>query len=89
MNEVAQALADNPTIKVEVGGHTDSQANDAFNLKLSQRRSESVRTYLIKRGIAADRMTAKGYGENVPLADNRTADGRAQNRRVEFVITRK
>ncbi|MBA3458340.1 MAG: OmpA family protein [Deltaproteobacteria bacterium] len=89
LNEVAQALADNPKIAVEVGGHTDSQANDAFNLKLSQRRAESVRTYLVKRGITADRMTAKGYGENVPLADNRTADGRAQNRRVEFVITGK
>jgi outer membrane protein OmpA-like peptidoglycan-associated protein len=87
LNEVAQALSDNPKIKVEVQGHTDSQANDAFNMKLSQRRAESVRTYLIKRGIASDRMTAKGYGEEVPIADNRTSAGRAQNRRVEFVIT--
>jgi len=87
LNEVAQALSDNPTIKVEVGGHTDSRANDAFNLKLSQRRAEAVRTYLIKRGIGADRMTARGYGEEVPLADNRTEAGRAENRRVEFVIT--
>ena len=89
LNEVAQALKDNPKIKVEVQGHTDSQANDAFNLKLSQKRAESVRTYLMGRGVAADRMTAKGYGENVPIADNRTADGRSQNRRVEFVITAK
>jgi len=89
LNEVAQALKDNPKIQVEVQGHTDSQANDAFNLKLSQKRAEAVRTYLIGRGIAADRMTAKGYGENVPIADNRTADGRSQNRRVEFVITAK
>lgn len=89
LNEVAQALKDNPKIKVEVGGHTDSQANDAFNLKLSQRRAESVRTYLIKQGIASDRMSAKGYGEEVPIADNRTATGRAENRRVEFVITAK
>lgn len=87
LNEVAQALKDNPTIKVEIQGHTDSVGNDNFNLKLSQKRAESVRTYLIKQGIASDRMTAKGYGENVPIADNRTADGRAQNRRVEFVIT--
>jgi len=89
LNEVAQALKDNPKIKVEVGGHTDSQGNDNFNLKLSQNRANSVRKYLIAQGIAADRMTAKGYGENVMIADNRTADGRAQNRRVEFVITAK
>ena len=76
-------------IKVEVGGHTDSQGNDNFNLKLSQNRANSVRAYLIKQGVAPDRMTAKGYGENVMIADNRTADGRAQNRRVEFVITAK
>ena len=87
LDEVAQALKDNPTIKVEVQGHTDSQGNDKSNLKLSQNRANSVRTYLIKQGIAGDRMTAKGYGENVMIADNRTAEGRAQNRRVEFVIT--
>jgi len=87
LNEVAQALADNPKIKVEIQGHTDSVGNDAFNLKLSQSRAESVRTYLIKRGISSDRMVPKGYGENVPIADNRTEAGRSQNRRVEFVIT--
>ena len=87
LNDVAQALADNPKIKVEVQGHTDSVGNDAFNLKLSQSRAESVRTYLIKRGISSDRMVPKGYGENVPIADNRTEAGRSQNRRVEFVIT--
>jgi outer membrane protein OmpA-like peptidoglycan-associated protein len=87
LDEVAQALKDNPKIKVEVQGHTDSQGNDKFNLKLSQNRANSVRTYLIKAGVAAGRMTAKGYGENVMIADNRTAEGRAQNRRVEFVIT--
>jgi OOP family OmpA-OmpF porin len=87
LNEVAQAMADNPKIRVEVGGHTDSVGNDAFNLKLSQSRAESVRTYLIKRGIDSNRMVPKGYGENVPIADNRTEAGRSQNRRVEFVIT--
>ncbi|HEY0252967.1 MAG TPA: OmpA family protein, partial [Kofleriaceae bacterium] len=87
LNEVAQALKDNPKIKVEIGGHTDSVGNDAFNLKLSQSRAESVRTYLIKRGIDSGRMTPKGFGENVPIADNRTEAGRSQNRRVEFVIT--
>ncbi|HEX7700757.1 MAG TPA: OmpA family protein [Kofleriaceae bacterium] len=87
LNDVAQAMADNPKIKVEIGGHTDSVGNDAFNLKLSQLRAESVRTYLIKRGIDSNRMVPKGYGENVPIADNRTEAGRSQNRRVEFVIT--
>jgi len=87
LNEVAQAMADNPTIKVEIQGHTDSQGSDSFNLKLSQRRAESVRTYLMQQGVDGDRMVPKGYGERVPIADNRTKAGRAQNRRVEFVIT--
>jgi outer membrane protein OmpA-like peptidoglycan-associated protein len=87
LNDVAQAMKDNAKIVVEVQGHTDSVGDDNFNLKLSQKRAESVRTYLIKKGITSDRMVAKGYGENVPIADNRTAAGRAQNRRVEFVIT--
>ncbi|MFT3692991.1 MAG: OmpA family protein [Kofleriaceae bacterium] len=87
LNDVAQAMADNPKIKVEIQGHTDSVGNDNFNLKLSQQRAESVRTYLIKRGIDSGRMVPKGYGENVPIADNRTDAGRSQNRRVEFVIT--
>jgi len=84
---VGQAMVDNPTIKVEIGGHTDSVGKDASNLKLSQSRAESVRTYLIKRGIASNRMVPKGFGENVPIADNRTEAGRSQNRRVEFLIT--
>jgi OOP family OmpA-OmpF porin len=87
LNEVAQAIKDNAKIKVEIQGHTDSQGNDVFNLKLSQKRAEAVRLYLIKRGITSDRLVAKGYGEAVPIADNRTATGRSQNRRVEFVIT--
>ena len=87
LDDVAQAMKDNPTIKVEIGGHTDSVGDDNFNLKLSQKRAESVQTYLIKKGIASNRMVPKGFGENVPIADNRTDGGRAQNRRVEFLIT--
>jgi outer membrane protein OmpA-like peptidoglycan-associated protein len=75
LTEVAQAMTDNPTIKVDVEGHTDSQGNDAFNLKLSQRRAESVRKFLVGKGVTGDRMNPKGYGENVPIADNRTAEG--------------
>jgi len=87
LDDVALAMRDNPKIKLEVQGHTDSQGNDALNKKLSQNRAESVRTYLIKKGITSDRMVPKGYGEDQPLEDNRTADGRSKNRRVEFVIT--
>ena len=87
LDEVAQALKDNPTIKVRIEGHTDSRGSDKFNLKLSRARATSVRTYLLGKGIGSERMVAEGYGEAVPIADNRTATGREQNRRVEFVIT--
>jgi outer membrane protein OmpA-like peptidoglycan-associated protein len=87
LNDVAAALRDNAKIKVEVQGHTDSQGNDAFNKKLSQRRAEAVRAYLTRKGVDASRMVPVGYGEDVSIADNRTAAGRSQNRRVEFVIT--
>ena len=72
-------------VKIEVAGHTDSVDSDAYNLKLSQRRAEAVRAYLIEKGIAADRLIAKGYGEASPVADNSTAEGRFRNRRVELI----
>jgi len=87
LNEVAQALTDNPTIHVRIEGHTDSRGSDKFNLKLSKGRAKSVMTYLINKGISTDRMESEGYGESQPIADNRTAAGRAENRRVEFFIT--
>jgi len=73
-----------PKVRVEIGGHTDAVADDAYNLELSQRRAESVRSYLIRAGIAADRLEAKGYGETRPIAPNDTDAGRARNRRVEL-----
>jgi outer membrane protein OmpA-like peptidoglycan-associated protein len=87
LSEVAQALKDNPKLAIEIQGHTDSQGNDAVNLKLSQKRAEAVRIYLIKKAVSSERLVARGYGKTVPIADNRTSEGRAQNRRVEFVIT--
>jgi outer membrane protein OmpA-like peptidoglycan-associated protein len=87
LDEVAQALTDHAALTVRIEGHTDSQGSDRFNLKLSGQRAASVRTYLIAKGIDPSRMVAEGYGEKVPIADNRTSGGRAQNRRVEFVIT--
>jgi outer membrane protein OmpA-like peptidoglycan-associated protein len=87
LDEVAQALFDNPTIQIRIEGHTDSQGKDAFNLKLSTNRAASVRNYLIAKGVEESRMTSEGFGETMPIADNRTKEGRSQNRRVEFVIT--
>jgi len=76
----------NPTMIIEVGGHTDNVGDDAFNMKLSHDRAKSVRDYLIAGGIASARVQAKGYGETNPVATNDTEDGRKANRRTEFVI---
>ena len=70
---------------VEVAGHTCNIGTDAYNLGLSQRRANAVREYLISKGIPAERLTAKGYGESRPAVSNDTIEGRAQNRRVELV----
>ncbi len=85
-------LIANPRIIVEIGSHTDSKGDDNYNLKLSQRRAESVVKYLISKGIDKDRLSAKGYGESVAIAKNENADGsdnpegRQMNRRTEFKI---
>jgi len=85
LDNAAATLKEWGEVKVEVAGHTDSTNSDAYNLRLSQRRAEAVRAYLIKQGVAADRLTAKGYGESRPVADNKTAAGRYKNRRVELI----
>lgn len=84
LDRVAQSLLDHPEIKLEIGGHTDATGSDAHNLKLSQARAEAVRDYLISKGIASERLTARGYGEVMPIADNQTKEGRARNRRTEL-----
>lgn len=84
--DAAETLRRNPTIRVEVAGHTDSVGAAEYNESLSQRRAETVRDYLISRGVASDRLSARGYGELEPIADNSTAAGRAQNRRVVLRI---
>lgn len=84
LDTVAQVLRDFPDITIEIQGHTDSRGSDAHNMRLSQARAEAVRTYLIAQGIAPERLTARGYGETVPIESNATAEGRAVNRRVEF-----
>jgi OOP family OmpA-OmpF porin len=82
----AAGLLKNPAVRIEVAGHTDSVGNDAYNQRLSERRANTVRDFLISRGVPADRLTAVGYGETEPKADNSTAEGRAQNRRVGLRI---
>ena len=87
VNEIAKTLLDNPEIgRVRVEGHTDSVGSDSYNQWLSQERVNSVRTYLIKRGVPAERLEAVGYGEAKPISSNETAAGREKNRRVEFVL---
>ncbi|HSA58080.1 MAG TPA: OmpA family protein [bacterium] len=87
LDAVVDIMKQNPDIrKVQVEGHCDAKGSDAYNIKLSQRRANAVRDYLIAHGIEADRLVAIGYGESRPVADNGTAEGRARNRRVEFTI---
>ena len=82
-------LKENPTVKVEIQGHTDNVGNDDANLKLSHQRAKAVYDYVINKGIPADRLRYKGYGESQPIADNNTAVGRAKNRRTVFLIYEK
>jgi OOP family OmpA-OmpF porin len=82
LDAAVDVLKENPDVKVRVGGYTDSIGTEEYNQKLSERRANAVRDYLVKHGIDASRLTAVGYGESNPVADNKTKDGRAQNRRV-------
>jgi outer membrane protein OmpA-like peptidoglycan-associated protein len=87
LNEVADALIkQDPVSKMVVEGHTDSQGGADYNEDLSQRRAQAVRDYLVTRGIASDRISAQGFGSTRPVADNNSAEGRANNRRVEIVV---
>ena len=85
LDAAAGALKAAGDLKVEVAGHTDNVGTPEANLKLSQERAQAVMAALVERGIAAARLTAKGYGQASPVADNRTEEGRARNRRVELV----
>jgi outer membrane protein OmpA-like peptidoglycan-associated protein len=84
LDRVVGELTEWPEVRVEIGGHTDWTGEDAYNMDLSQRRTESVKAYLASKGIAESRLEAKGYGESQPIADNGTEAGRAKNRRVEL-----
>ena len=87
LEDAAKMLKENPTINVEIQGHTDSKGSDSYNLSLSDRRAASVVLYLVQNlGIDRSRLTSRGYGEGMPIATNDTDAGRALNRRVEFMI---
>jgi outer membrane protein OmpA-like peptidoglycan-associated protein len=87
INRLLQLLNENPTLTVQINGHTDNVGKPADNLKLSADRAKSVLDYLVSKGINIKRLTSKGFGETKPIADNKAETGRAQNRRTEFVIT--
>jgi outer membrane protein OmpA-like peptidoglycan-associated protein len=87
LDDVAAALLAAPDIRFEIGGHTDSKGSDSYNQHLSEQRANSVMQYLGEHGVEAPRMTAAGYGETQPIADNNTDEGREINRRVELKIT--
>ena len=86
LDAAVKTMGDHGTLVVEVAGHTDSTGSEAYNQDLSERRAQVVYNYLVDKGISADRMTWKGYGESSPIAPNDTAEGRAKNRRTELVI---
>lgn len=84
--KVIEFLKRNPTVEIEIAGHTDSKGSDEYNQKLSQGRTQAVVDYLVSQGISARRLVAMGYGESKPVDTNETEEGRAKNRRVEFTV---
>ena len=89
LDKVVEMMQHHPTLRIELGGHTDNVGNAAANQKLSEQRAKAVYDYLVQHGIDASRLSYKGYGQTQPVADNSTADGRRQNRRTVFTIIEK
>jgi outer membrane protein OmpA-like peptidoglycan-associated protein len=86
LNSLYEVMKLKPALVIEIGGHTDNTGTKDINKKLSQDRANAVRNYLIKKGIAANRITAVGYGDSEPVSDNATEEGKAKNRRTEVTI---
>ncbi|MEO8820498.1 MAG: OmpA family protein, partial [Ginsengibacter sp.] len=86
LKEVAQVLKDNPSYKIDVNGYTSSTGGTELNQKLSESRANAVKQYLVGNGVDESKITSTGFGENDPIADNKTAAGRAKNRRVEMKL---
>jgi outer membrane protein OmpA-like peptidoglycan-associated protein/Tol biopolymer transport system component len=89
LNKLVEFLSKNPTLVIEIGGHTDNVGNDQANMLLSENRAKSVVDFLVAKGIFTNRLQAKGYGETIPKGDNTTEKGREENRRTEFRIVKK
>lgn len=86
LDSMVLVLTEHPEYKLSIGGHTDSQGSREQNIQLSQQRADAVKTYLVKRGIAPNRVNSVGFGPDKPIADNATPEGRRANRRVEFAL---
>jgi len=86
LDAVADGLKKHTRLKVEIQGHTDSTGSVPYNMKLSQKRADSVRDYLVQNGANPDQLTTKGFGPKQPVASNKTAEGRAKNRRVVMFV---
>jgi OOP family OmpA-OmpF porin len=86
VDHAIKVLQDNPSVRLSIEGHTDSVGSDAYNQKLSERRANATKEYMVSKGISASRLTTHGFGESKPVASNKTAEGRAENRRVELIV---
>ena len=86
LDRLVAFMNENKDKKVNLSGHTDNVGTDAYNMKLSDRRWMSVQDYVVKKGVDAGRVSGQGFGESKPIADNKTAEGRAKNRRVEIKV---
>jgi outer membrane protein OmpA-like peptidoglycan-associated protein len=89
LDKVVEMMQQHPTMRIELGGHTDNVGSEAMNQKLSEQRAKAVYDYLVQHGVAAERLSYKGYGPSQPVADNSTPEGRRQNRRTVFTIIEK
>ncbi len=89
LNKLAEFLKENPTVEIEIAGHTDTQGSYEHNMDLSKKRAEAIKKFLITKKIKPERMTAIGYGYSKPIADNKTKSGRKLNRRTEIIILKK
>jgi outer membrane protein OmpA-like peptidoglycan-associated protein len=87
LNKLVTVLNEYPDTNIEIQGHTDSKGTDSYNASLSERRASAVASYLRNRGVNSSRVSTKAFGESAPIASNDTESGRAQNRRVDFLIT--
>lgn len=86
LDKLHKLMLQNPSLKIELGGHTDNTGGESINLSLSQKRVDAVKNHLVKKGVSETRMVGKGYGETKPIASNVTPEGRKENRRVEFTV---